>query len=116
MLVSRNIRNNDDKFVNRWYINFNLNINKMKKTLLSLGFVLIGTFVFANTNVNEVSVELVVTESNHYEKIEKKIILGACEDAQAAAFRECMSNGCSYWDSYYFGARAWGDCMAELSF
>ena len=62
MLLSRHIRNSDYKFVNRWYINFNLNVSKMKKTFLSLGFVLIGTFVFANTNVNEVSNILVVNE------------------------------------------------------
>jgi hypothetical protein len=49
MLISRNVRNSDYKFVNRWYINFNLNVSKMKKTFLSLGFVLISSFAMAST-------------------------------------------------------------------
>ncbi|BDB57163.1 hypothetical protein SHINM13_14590 [Flavobacterium ammonificans] len=58
MLLSRHIRNSDYKFVNRWYINFNLNVSKMKKTFLSLGFVLISSFAMANTI--EVKEEVVV--------------------------------------------------------
>lgn len=50
------------------------------------------------------------------EEVATKEVFGNCEDAQSSAFNEYRSNGCSYWDSYYFGARAWGDCMAEQSF
>ena len=62
--------------------------------------------------------ENVVTQEvfNVNKEIDSKEIFGNCEDAQSSAFNECRSNGCSYWDSYYFGAKAWGDCMAELTF
>jgi hypothetical protein len=35
-----------------------------------------------------------------------------CKDEQRSAEEECLANGCSKWDAYYFGAKAWGDCMA----
>jgi len=78
----------------------------MKKLMFTaIAFVAFSSVSMANTiEVKEVSF------------LENQAILGDCEDAQTAAFNECRSNGCSYWDSYYFGARAWGDCMAELSF
>jgi len=82
----------------------------MKKMIFTaLAVVVFSGAAMANTlEVKEVS----CLDQN----LKNQEVLGDCEDAQDAAFKECRSNGCSYWDSYYFGARAWGDCMAELSF
>jgi hypothetical protein len=81
------------------------------KKLLFTALAVVAFSVASMANTVEVK-EVPYIENN----LENQAILGDCEDAQTAAFNECRSNGCSYWDSYYFGARAWGDCMAELSF
>ncbi len=47
-------------------------------------------------------------------KINKKIFIDKdkeCAAEQEAARRECLANGCSEWEAFYFGAAAWGNCM-----
>ncbi|KAF2339827.1 hypothetical protein [Flavobacterium tistrianum] len=44
-------------------------------------------------------------------KIQVKIVFADCRQDQEAAFDDCMSNGCGYYESYFFGAAAWGRCM-----
>jgi hypothetical protein len=33
---------------------------------------------------------------------------------QDAAVAECLANGCSEREAFYFGAKAWGECMKEV--
>jgi hypothetical protein len=57
----------------------------------------------------------ITVANNHLEaeKLQVEIIVvgNPCMQDQEAAFDECMSNGCSYYESYFFGAAAWGRCM-----
>lgn len=48
-------------------------------------------------------------------KIENIVIDDPCKDEKDAAVNECLSNGCSEKEAFYFGAVAWGNCMKELS-
>jgi hypothetical protein len=48
-------------------------------------------------------------------EIEKKLDADPCKDEQDAAVQECLANGCTKDEAFYFGAVAWGDCMNELS-
>lgn len=54
--------------------------------------------------------------NNHLEskklKVESVVVVNPCMQDQEAAFLECYSNGCLYWESVFFGAAAWGRCMA----
>ena len=46
-------------------------------------------------------------------KIENNVIADPCKDEQDAAVSECLANGCSKDEAFYFGAIAWGNCMNE---
>lgn len=46
-------------------------------------------------------------------KIENNVIADPCKDEQDAAVAECLANGCSKDEAFYFGAIAWGNCMKE---
>ena len=72
----------------------------MKKLLFTV-FAVVGFSTISVAN-NHVEVEKLKVES---------VVLANCMQDQAAAFDECMSNGCGYWESYFFGAGAWGTCM-----
>lgn len=48
-------------------------------------------------------------------KIEKNVIADPCKDEQDAAVAQCLANGFTKDDAFYFGAIAWGNCMKELS-
>ncbi|MHC0444059.1 hypothetical protein ACWA1F_01530 [Flavobacterium sp. 3-218] len=71
----------------------------MKKLLFTV-FAVVGFGTVASANNLEVK-KLQV----------KTIIFYNCMQDQEAAFDECMSNGCGYWTSYFYGAGAWGSCM-----
>ena len=47
-------------------------------------------------------------------KIENNVIADPCKDEQDAAVTECLANGCSKDEAFYFGAIAWGNCMKEV--
>ncbi|MEM8522674.1 hypothetical protein [Flavobacterium sp. PL12] len=84
----------------------------MKKLVFTaFALVAFSGVAMAENNINnpkKVDIDLI-------NEIKVEIVFGNCEDVQNSAFNECRSNGCSYRDSYYFGARAWGDCMLEES-
>ncbi|KAF2507779.1 hypothetical protein EYY60_17670 [Flavobacterium zhairuonense] len=65
--------------------------------------------VFAVVGFSTISV------ANNYLQVKKLqpevVVLSDCTQDQEAAFDECMSNGCGYFESYFFGAAAWGRCM-----
>lgn len=48
-------------------------------------------------------------------EIENSVISDPCKDEQDAAVEECLANGCSESEAFYFGATVWGNCMKELS-
>ena len=47
-------------------------------------------------------------------KIENNVTADPCKDEQDAAVAECLANGCSGREAFYFGAKAWGECMKEV--
>ena len=47
-------------------------------------------------------------------KIENNLIADPFKDEQDAAVAECLANGCSNDEAFYFGAIAWGNFMKEV--
>ena len=82
----------------------------MKKLVFTaLAVVTFSGVAIAENNIN--NPKKIDIDSINDVKVE--FVFGNCEDEQSSATAECLSNGCSYWEAYYFGARVWGDCMAE---
>ncbi|MGL2987423.1 hypothetical protein ACSVH5_07500 [Flavobacterium sp. RSSA_27] len=56
-----------------------------------------------------------VKEAGEIVSMEVVVLEDPCKDDQDAAVAECKANGCSDSEAFWFGLKAWGDCMKELS-
>lgn len=73
----------------------------MKKLLFTI-FTIVGLSTISIAN-NHLEIKKV--------QIKKSVIFNRCMDEQQATFDLYMSHGTSYYEAYFAGARAWGECM-----